>query len=48
MILVFALSVLIAMALDLSLGDPKNRLQPTAWIGLLIGRLVPAAKSGDP
>ena len=48
MILLFALSVLIALVLDLSLGDPKNRLHPTAWIGLLIGRLVPAAKSGDP
>ena len=34
-----------AMMLDLIFGDPKNRYHPTAWIGNLIGNLVPLFKN---
>ncbi len=45
MMLILVLSVAFAITLDLLLGDPKNKYHPTAWIGMLIGRLVPSAKS---
>jgi len=34
-----------ALGLDLAFGDPKNRYHPTAWIGKLIGTLVPIFKT---
>ena len=34
--------VALALALDLALGDPRNRYHPTAWIGGALARLVPA------
>jgi len=34
-----------ALILDFVVGDPKNRYHPTAWIGKLIGKLVPYAKN---
>jgi adenosylcobinamide-phosphate synthase len=45
MILVPVLIVVGAVALDLAFGDPKNRFHPTAWVGRIIARLVPFAKS---
>lgn len=48
MMLVSVLAVVFALALDLALGDPKNRYHPTAWIGMLIGKLVPSARSDNP
>ncbi|MDE1861387.1 MAG: cobalamin biosynthesis protein [Thaumarchaeota archaeon] len=48
MILVPVISVLVALALDLSFGDPKNKYHPTAWVGALVGRLAPMARSSDP
>lgn len=42
-----ALSVVFALTLDLVLGDPKNRYHPTAWIGMLIGKITPLAKSNN-
>jgi adenosylcobinamide-phosphate synthase len=37
-----------ALALDLAFGDPKNRYHPTAWVGKIIARIVPIAKSQNP
>jgi len=34
----------LALGLDLAFGDPKSRYHPTAWIGAVIARLVPAAR----
>lgn len=34
-----------AVALDLAVGDPPNRLHPTAWIGRLISTIIPKLKS---
>lgn len=36
-----------ALILDLSLGDPKNKFHPTAWIGSLIAKLTPLAKNSS-
>ena len=47
MIVESILVVSFALALDLTLGDPKNRFHPTAWIGNLIALLVPFAKKGS-
>lgn len=33
-----------ALALDLSAGDPPNRLHPTAWVGRLVGAITPSLK----
>ncbi len=43
-----ALAVALALALDLALGDPRNRFHPTAWVGHLIGRIVPYGRSARP
>jgi adenosylcobinamide-phosphate synthase len=48
MILVPILVVIGALALDFAFGDPKNKIHPTAWIGSLIARLVPFAKTPNP
>ncbi len=37
-----------ALALDFLFGDPKNRYHPTVWMGKLIGKSVPYAKSKNP
>lgn len=34
-----------AVVLDFALGDPPNRVHPTAWIGRLIGAVTPKLKS---
>jgi len=47
MILVTILAVVSAIAIDFTVGDPKNKFHPTAWIGTLIGKLVSIAKN-DP
>ncbi|MGH9923572.1 MAG: adenosylcobinamide-phosphate synthase CbiB, partial [Nitrososphaerales archaeon] len=33
-----------ALALDFAVGDPSNKLHPTAWIGRLIGAITPSLK----
>ena len=48
MMIMLVLSIVFAVTLDLALGDPKNRYHPTAWIGTLIGKLAPLARSGNP
>lgn len=45
MMLVFVFSVILAIGLDLALGDPKNRYHPTVWIGTLIGKFTPLVRS---
>lgn len=45
MILVPILAVIFAIAIDLLLGDPKNKFHPTAWVGRLIGKIVPLGKN---
>jgi adenosylcobinamide-phosphate synthase len=37
-----------AILLDLAFGDPRSKYHPTAWVGTLIAKLVPFAKSQNP
>ncbi len=48
MILVPILILVGALVLDFALGDPKNKFHPTAWVGKIIARLVPLARSPNP
>lgn len=48
MILIAVSSVILAIAIDLVFGDPKNKFHPTFWIGTLIGKLVHLAKDISP
>jgi len=41
-------AVILALVLDFSLGDPKNRYHPTVWMGKLMGKLVPYTRSINP
>ena len=45
MILIPIIAVILALFLDFFFGDPKNRYHPTVWIGKLIGKFVPYARS---
>ncbi|HSD04922.1 MAG TPA: cobalamin biosynthesis protein [Nitrosopumilaceae archaeon] len=45
MILITISSVILAIAIDLALGDPKNKFHPTVWVGTLIGKLVPLTRN---
>lgn len=47
MIIESILIVAFALALDFTLGDPKNKYHPTAWIGKLIAKLVPLSKNSE-
>ncbi|HSF28836.1 MAG TPA: cobalamin biosynthesis protein [Nitrosopumilaceae archaeon] len=47
MILVTILAVVFAITIDFTIGDPKNKFHPTAWIGTLIGKLVPIVKNNQ-
>ena len=47
--IVESLSILIfALVLDFSIGDPKNKFHPTAWIGSLIAKLTIFSKNSSP
>ncbi len=48
MTLIPIIAVVFALALDFIFGDPRNRYHPTVWIGKLIGKFVPCAKSINP
>jgi adenosylcobinamide-phosphate synthase len=39
--------IFFAIAIDLTLGDPKNKFHPTAWIGSLIAKLTPFLKNSS-
>ena len=45
MIVESILVVFFALVLDFSLGDPKNKFHPTAWIGSLIAKLTLLSKN---
>jgi adenosylcobinamide-phosphate synthase len=38
-------AVILALFFDFLFGDPKNKYHPTVWIGKLIGKFVPNARS---
>lgn len=38
--------LLLAILIDLIVGEPPNRYHPTAWIGMLIAKLKPSMKGG--
>ena len=48
MILESLLIIGLALGLDFTFGDPKNRYHPTAWIGRIIARLTPLSKNKNP
>jgi len=48
LILIPIVAVILALVLDFSLGDPKNRYHPTVWMGKLMGKLVPYTRSINP
>ena len=39
--------IFFALLLDFTLGDPKNKYHPTAWIGSLIAKLTPFCKNSS-
>lgn len=47
MIIESTLIVFFALALDLAVGDPRNKFHPTAWIGSIIAKLTPHAKNSS-
>ncbi len=40
--------VVFAIILDLLFGDPQNKYHPTVWVGKLIGKIVPIARTNNP
>src|SRR5579872_1281385 len=48
LILIPIIAVVFALVLDFIFGDPKNRYHPTVWMGKLIGKSIPYAKSANP
>jgi len=40
--------IFLAVILDFTLGDPKSKYHPTAWIGGLIAKLTPYSKNTKP
>ena len=47
MIIESILILILAITLDLVLGDPKNKFHPTAWMGSFIAKLAPKLKSSS-
>lgn len=45
MIIESILVVFFALVLDFTVGDPRNKFHPTAWIGSLIAKLTPYTKN---
>jgi adenosylcobinamide-phosphate synthase len=48
LILIPIIAVALALIFDFLFGDPKNRYHPTVWVGNLIGKFVPYARSTNP
>jgi len=48
LILIPIAAVILALVLDFSFADPKNRYHPTVWVGKLIGKFVPYTRSINP
>ncbi|MEC4849306.1 MAG: cobalamin biosynthesis protein [Nitrosarchaeum sp.] len=47
MIIESILVVFFALILDFTVGDPRNKFHPTAWIGSLIAKLTPYTKNSS-
>ena len=47
MIVESTIIIFFALAIDVVLGDPKNKFHPTAWIGSLIAKLTPFLKNSS-
>ncbi len=47
MIIESILIVFFALILDFTVGDPRNKFHPTAWIGSLIAKLTPYTKNSS-
>ena len=47
MIIESILVVFFALVLDFTVGDPRNKFHPTAWIGSLIAKLTPHTKNAS-
>ncbi len=47
MILVPIFAAVLAIAIDFTFGDPKNKYHPTVWIGKLVSKIVPSVKSNN-
>jgi adenosylcobinamide-phosphate synthase len=39
--------MIFALVIDFTLGDPKNKFHPTAWMGSLIGKFTPLLKNSS-
>jgi adenosylcobinamide-phosphate synthase len=48
LIIVPILAVVLALVIDFVLGDPQNKYHPTAWIGILVSKLVSLVRSKNP
>ena len=42
-----AVAIFLALLIDFTFGDPKNKFHPTVWIGTLIAKLVPYLQSSS-
>jgi len=47
LILIPIIAAILAIVLDFVFGDPKNKYHPTVWIGRLVGKFVPYARSSN-
>ncbi len=47
MIIESIIIIFFALVIDFTLGDPKNKFHPTAWIGSLIAKLTPSLKNSS-
>ena len=41
-------TIILALLIDFTLGDPKNKYHPTAWMGSIIAKLTPVLKNSSP
>ncbi len=48
MMIIPALAVVLALVIDFAFGDPKNKYHPTVWIGKVISKIAPLARSSNP
>ena len=39
--------IFFALTIDFTLGDPKNKFHPTAWLGSLIAKITPSLKNSS-
>ena len=39
--------IIFALLIDFTLGDPKNKFHPTAWMGSLLAKLTPIMQNSS-